>query len=81
MDLINYYRFGAYALFATGLINLQYQTGSENNLGESSILIGVGALILIATFQQTIRAFLLKASIRIISLICLFLLIIYSILI
>ena len=50
MHPINNYRFGAYALFAMGLINLRYQTGSEGNLSKSLVLILVGAIVLVFTF-------------------------------
>ena len=40
----------AYAAFATGLINLRYQTGSDNNLVKSAALFLPGALLLLLTF-------------------------------
>jgi hypothetical protein len=47
---INNYRMAAYAAFAVGLINLRYQTGSENNLVKSAALFIPGALLLALTF-------------------------------
>jgi hypothetical protein len=63
--MINNYRFGAYALLAIGLINLRYQTGSANNLNNSSVLIGLGLLGLIITFIPVIKSLLLRKSVRI----------------
>ena len=67
--MINNYRFGAYALLAIGLINLRYQTGSANNLNNSSVLIGLGLLGLIITFIPALKSYLLKKSSRIAALI------------
>ena len=50
MNPLNYYRFGAYAILAMGLINLRYQTGSEANLPKSSALILLGLAVLLITF-------------------------------
>ena len=55
MITINNYRFGAYALFAMGLINLRYQTGSDGNLSKSSVLIAVGAIALALTFIPKVK--------------------------
>ena len=60
MNPINNYRFGAYALFAMGLINLRYQTGSEGNLSKSSLLIAVGAVVLALTFIPKLNDFFMK---------------------
>jgi hypothetical protein len=60
MNPLNYYRFGAYAILAMGLINLRYQTGNDSNLAKSSVLIILGLLALIATFIPTLKALLLK---------------------
>ena len=49
---INNYRMAAYAAFATGLINLRYQTGSENNLAKSAALFIPGAILLLITFTS-----------------------------
>ena len=45
MNPLNNYRFGSYAILAMGLINLRYQTGSEQNLAKSLVLILSGALV------------------------------------
>ena len=42
----------AYAAFAVGLINLRYQTGSDNNLVKSAALFLPGALLLLLTFTS-----------------------------
>jgi hypothetical protein len=46
MQRVNNFRMGAYAALAAGLINLQYQKGSDSNLSKSLVLIIPGALIL-----------------------------------
>lgn len=81
MNQLNNYRLGAYALLAIGLINLRYQTGSEGNLPKSSVLIIIGAMVLILTFIPQISSFLLKKGIKVFSLFALVALIIYGILI
>jgi hypothetical protein len=81
MNQLNYYRFAAYALFATGLLNLRYQTGSEGNLSKSSVLIIIGAAILGLTFIPKFSSILMKRAIKLISLAAFAILIAYSILI
>ena len=81
MNQLNYYRFAAYALFATGLLNLRYQTGSSGNLSKSSVLIIIGAVILGLTFVPKISNILMKREIKLVSLIVFAILIAYSILI
>ena len=81
MNQLNYYRFAAYALFATGLLNLRYQTGSEGNLSKSSVLILIGAVILGLTFISKFSNILMKRVIKLISLAAFAILIAYSILI
>ena len=81
MNQLNYYRFAAYALFATGLLNLRYQTGSEGNLSKSSVLILIGALILGLTFISKFSNILTKRVVKLISLAAFIILIAYSILI
>jgi hypothetical protein len=81
MHPINNYRFGAYALFAMGLINLRYQTGSEGNLSKSLVLILVGAIVLALTFIPKLTNFFMKRSVKSLSLILLALLIAYGMLI
>jgi Cu/Ag efflux pump CusA len=81
MHPINNYRFGAYALFAMGLINLRYQTGSEGNLSKSLVLILVGAIVLALTFIPKLTSFFMKRSVKSLSLILLALLIAYGMLI
>ena len=81
MSPINNYRFGAYALFAMGLINLRYQTGSEGNLSKSSLLIAVGAVVLALTFIPKLNNFFMKKSVKSVSLVLMAVLIAYGILI
>ena len=81
MNPLNNYRFAAYALFATGLLNLRYQTGSAGNLSKSSVLIIIGALVLGLTFIPKISPILLKRVVKLISLIVFAMLIAYSALI
>jgi Ca2+/Na+ antiporter len=81
MIIINNYRFGAYALFAMGLINLRYQTGSEGNLSKSAVLIAVGAIVLVLTFIPKLNDFFMKKIVKSLSLILLVVLIAYGILI
>lgn len=81
MNPLNNYRFAAYALFATGLLNLRYQTGSAGNLSKSSVLIIIGALVLGLTFIPKISTILLKRVVKLISLIAFAMLIAYSALI
>ena len=81
MNQLNYYRFAAYALFASGLLNLRYQTGSEGNLSKSSVLILIGAVILGLTFISKFSNILMKRAVKLISLAAFIILIAYSILI
>lgn len=78
MNPLNNYRFAAYALFATGLINLRYQTGSEGNLSKSSVLIFIGAVVLGLTFIPKASNILLKKVTKLISLALFAVLIAYS---
>ena len=81
MNPLNNYRFAAYALFATGLLNLRYQTGSAGNLSKSSVLIMIGAVILGLTFIPKFSNILMKRAIKLISLTAFAILIAYSIVI
>ena len=81
MNPLNNYRFGSYAILAMGLINLRYQTGKQGNLPTSSLLIGIGLVVLIFTFIPIMSKFLLLPKIKVLSIIALLILIIYSILI
>jgi hypothetical protein len=60
MNPLNNYRFGSYAILAMGLINLRYQTGSEQNLSKSLVLILSGALVFLLTFISAFKGFLTK---------------------
>jgi hypothetical protein len=62
--VINNYRYGAYALLAIGLINLRYQTGSSNNLNNSSVLIGLGLIGLLITFIPALKMLLLRKMVK-----------------
>lgn len=81
MNPLNNYRFGAYALFAMGLINLRYQTGSEGNLSKSAVLVAIGAIVLILTFIPKLTNFFMKKLVKSLSLVLLAVLIAYGILI
>lgn len=62
--MISNYRYGAYALLAIGLINLRYQTGSSNNLNNSSVLIGLGLIGLLLTFIPALKMLLLRKMVK-----------------
>ena len=81
MHPINNYRFGAYALFAMGLINLRYQTEAAGNLSKSSVLIAVGAIVLGLTFIPKLTDFFMKKLVKSLSLLLLAIFIAYGILI
>lgn len=81
MNPLNNYRFGAYALFAMGLINLRYQTGSDSNLSKSSVLVATGAIVLVLTFIPKLNDFFMKKLVKTLSLVLLAVLITYGILI
>jgi hypothetical protein len=81
MNPLNNYRFGAYALFAMGLINLRYQTGSDGNLSKSSVLVATGAIVLVLTFIPKLNDIFMKKLVKSLSLALLAVLIAYGILI
>ena len=81
MNPLNNYRFGAYALFAMGLINLRYQTGSEGNLSKSAVLVAIGAVVLVLTFIPKLNNFFMEKLVKLVSLALLAVLIAYGILI
>ncbi len=81
MHPINNYRFGAYAVLAMGLINLRYQTGADGNLSKSSVLISIGAVVLLATFVPRVSNFFMNRIVKLISLALLASCIAYGILI
>ena len=67
MNPINNYRFGAYAILAMGLINLRYQTGSDQNFAKSSLLIISGLIGFGMTFIPAARNLLIKKITKILS--------------
>ena len=81
MHPINNYRFGAYAVLAMGLINLRYQTGADGNLSKSSVLISIGAVVLLVTFVPRVSNFFMNRIVKLISLALLASCIAYGILI
>ena len=81
MNPLNYYRFGAYAILAMGLINLRYQTGSEANLPKSSALILLGSLVLLITFIPGVKNLLLSKFSKVVGILGLVASIIYGFLI
>jgi hypothetical protein len=60
MNPLNNYRFGSYAILAMGLINLRYQSGSEQNLSKSLVLIVSGAIVFLLTFIPALTGILAK---------------------
>lgn len=72
---------GAYAALAAGLINLQYQTGSNSNLSKSLVLVIPGALILALSFTNSGKGWMQSKSAAAISLTCGALLLAYSFLV
>jgi hypothetical protein len=81
MNPLNNYRFGSYAILAIGLINLRYQTGNEQNLPKSLVLIASGALVFMLSFIPTLKNFLSKRSSQRLALVLLLALIAYGLLI
>ena len=67
MNPINNYRFGSYAILAMGLINLRYQTGSDQNFAKSSLLIISGLIGFGMTFIPAGRNLLLKKITKMLS--------------
>jgi hypothetical protein len=78
MQRVNNFRMGAYAALAAGLINLQYQSGSESNLVKSLVLIAPGFLVLAFSFTQAGKRWMQSKSAAAISLTCGALLLAYS---
>ena len=72
---------GAYAALAAGLINLQYQSGSESNLSKSLVLIAPGLLILGLSFTSAGKNWMQSKNAAAISLTCGVLLLAYSFLV
>ena len=62
---ISNYRFGGYALFACGLINLRYQWGQPNIASHSAIIFIPGALILAATFSPAALKILARREVKV----------------
>ena len=81
MNPLNNYRFGSYAILAMGLINLRYQTGSEQNLSKSLVLILSGALVFLLTFISAFKGFLTQRLTQISALVLLLALIAYGLLV
>jgi len=81
MNPLNNYRFGSYAILAIGLINLRYQTGTEQNLPKSLVLMLSGALVFLITFIPALKAFLTRKLIQRFALGLLLLLIAYGVLV
>jgi glycine/serine hydroxymethyltransferase len=78
MQRVNNFRMGAYAALAAGLINLQYQSGSESNLSKSLVLIAPGLLILGLSFTSAGKNWMQSKNAAAISLTCGALLLAYS---
>ena len=67
-NLINNYRMGGYLLIAIGLINLRYQSGHSNVLGNSLMIIVPGALLLGATWISSLSKVLNLRSTKVLAL-------------
>lgn len=67
MNPINNYRFGSYAILAMGLINLRYQTGSDQNFAKSSVLIILGLIGFLATLIPAGKKLLLNKASKVIA--------------
>jgi hypothetical protein len=81
MNPLNNYRFGSYAILAMGLINLRYQTGSEQNLSKSLVLILSGALVFLLTFISAFKGFLTQRLTQRLAMVLLLALIAYGLLV
>ncbi|CAB4593553.1 MAG: hypothetical protein F2573_04335 [Actinobacteria bacterium] len=72
------YRWGGYLLIALGLINLRYQTGHENVLQHSLIIIVPGALVLLATWIKPLNGFMAEKTTKYAALVIGLLLVAYA---
>ena len=60
---------GGYLLIAIGLINLRYQTGQNDVVGESLAVIAPGAVLLISTWISGVKRILDLPATKIITLV------------
>jgi hypothetical protein len=60
---LNNYRMASYLLFTIGLINLRYQTGKDNVLFNSLLVVIPGAVMLIATFIRGTYKYLARREV------------------
>ena len=67
-NLVNNYRLGSYLLIAIGLINLRYQSGNDNVLVNSLIVIVPGVLLLCATWISSLSNALNLRSTKVLAL-------------
>ena len=58
MTSIQYFRYGAYALIAIGLINLRYQTGKDDLATTTFLIVGAGVLIFALTYLNAGKKYL-----------------------
>ena len=77
---MNNYRMGSYLLIAIGLINLRYQSGQENVLSHSLVIVIPGVITFLLTFIPKIKKVLEKKEIKALSAAIGLLLIAYAIL-
>ena len=61
---MNNYRMGGYLLFAIGLINLRYQWGEPGIVQRSATIFIPGALILLATFIESMKPVLMRKEVQ-----------------
>ena len=62
---LNNYRMASYLLLAIGLINLRYQTGKEDALGNSLTVIIPGAALLLISFIKGVHDFLARREVMV----------------
>lgn len=61
MNPLHYFRYLAYAIFALGLINLRYQSGTADLAVKTYLIVGTGILIFALTYIKPGREFLAKS--------------------
>ena len=62
---LNNYRMASYLLLAIGLINLRYQTGKDEVLNNSLIVIIPGSAMLLVSFVKGVHSFLARREVMV----------------
>ncbi len=62
---LNNYRMASYLLLAIGLINLRYQTGKDEVLNNSLIVIIPGSAMLVVSFVKGVHSFLARREVMV----------------